>query len=346
MKQKTKTSVVSLFVVIIILLVIAALSVSYQLSKKTVFNKAAVSGNTAGNLYNKGIFCEYNGKVYFSNSYDKGDLYVMDADGTHIKKFYNDTASYINIAGKYLYYARNNLNENTINAIFRGNMFGVYRINTDGSNLISLNDENCGAVSLGNNTIFYQHYDAETALSLRSVSIDGSNEKQLTNDSINPSCIIDGKMYFNNVTNNFNLCSLDVETGNTNTIYTGSFWNPIYDDGYVYFMDIDNDYSLARLNLSTFEKENLGTGRVDTYNLYGSLIFYQANDADNPRLCRMKKDGTNVKTIIDGNYCNINVTSEYVYFSQYSNEIPIYRIPTTGDITVTRFDEAANAVEK
>ncbi|PXV95967.1 uncharacterized protein DUF5050 [Lachnotalea glycerini] len=345
MKQKNKTSAVSLIVIFIIIAIITAITIIYQRNNKTVFNTGKVSGNTAGNLYNKGIFCEYNDKIYFSNSYDQGDLYVMNSDGTNIKKLYKDTVSYINAAGKYIYYARNNLNEDTIHAIFRENLFGVYRINIDGSKVLSLSNETCGAVSLGNNKIFYQHYEAETALTLNSVSIDGTQNTNLLKDAVNPANIVDGIMYYNNVTDNFNLCAMNIETGNINVIYTGSCWNPIYDNNYIYFMDIENDYSLARLNLSTLEKESLNTGRVDTYNLYGDYIFYQANDKTTPRLCKMNKNGTNTETIIDGNFSNINVTSQYVYFNQYGNEVPIYKVSTTGDINVTRFDEAAEAVE-
>ncbi len=345
MKQKSKSSIVSLFVLFVVLASIISAIVVYNYNNRIVWNKGDVSGNTAGNLYNYGLFCEYNDKIYFSNSYDQGDLYVMDLNLTHIKKLYNDTASYINVAGKYLYYGRNNLNEDNSSAIFRGNLFGVYRLNTDGTDLVCFNQEPCGVVSLGNNTVFYQHYDTETALSLRSVSIDGKSENTISDSAINPSCIEDGIMYFNNVSDNFNLSTMDVESENINTIYDGSFLNPIYDGSYVYFMDIENDYSLARINLSTNEKEDLGTGRVDAYNLYGDYIYYQTNDATNPYLGRMKKDGTNVEKIIDGNFCNINITSNYVYFNQFGYDTPIYKLSTTGDINVTRFDEANEAVE-
>jgi Domain of unknown function (DUF5050) len=345
MKQKSKKSIVSIFIVIGILVIITALSVSYRFSNKTSFNLGNVSGNLSGNLYNNGLFCEYNGKIYFSNSYDEGNLYVMNSDGSNISKLYNDTISYINVAGKYIYYSRNNLNEDNLNAVFRANMFGVYRLNTNGKNLVILNNETSNTVSLGNNKIFYQHYDPDTALSLRSISIDGTNEKNLTRDSINPACIVDGTMYYSNVTVNYNLMSMDIESGSTALVYEGTSMNPIYDDNYVYFMDIENDYSLSRVNLSSLEKQDLGTGRVDAYNLYGNYIFFQKNDATNPSLCRMKLDGSEVETILSGNFSNINITSEYVYFNQFGFDTPIYKVSTSGDIDVTRFDEALDAIK-
>ncbi|MFA9377504.1 MAG: DUF5050 domain-containing protein [Lachnotalea sp.] len=345
MKQKPKSSVFSLIVFIAIVTIITSITLVYNYSKKTLYNKGNVSGNTAGNLYNNGLFCEYNDKIYFSNSYDKGEIYVMNSDGSNIKKLYSDTASYLNVSGKYLYYARNNLNADTVDSIFRGNLFGIYRINTNGSNILCLNDETCGVVSLGNNKIFYQHYDTTTALTLRSVSIDGTNEINISKDSIDPSCIEDGAIYYNNVSDDFNLNKMDVGSEQSTLLYEGAFWHPIFDDNYVYFMDLDNDYSLARVNLSTNEKEDLGTGRVDTYNIYGDYVYYQANDVSNPGLHRIKKDGTEDEKIIDGNFSNINVTSKYIYFNPFGNDTPIYKVATTGSLNVTRFDEAADAVE-
>lgn len=346
MKQKAKSSIVSLIVFIVITALIITGMVGYHFSKRTVWNIGNVTGNTAGNLYNNGLFCEYNNKIYFSNSYDEGKLYVMDSNGTNIQKLYDDSVSYINAAGKYIFYARNNLSDETVKSVFRGNLFGVYRINTNGKGLVQLNNEPCGVVSLGNNKIFYQHYEAETALSLRSVSIDGSKEIEIDSTAINPSCIADGTIYYNNVSDNFNLCTLDVESEQTMTIVEDSFWHPIVQDGFVYFMDIKNNYSLARMNLFTKEKEDLKTGRVDTFNVYGDYIFYQTNSAEEPQFCRMKTDGTDATSIITGNFCNINVTSNYVFFNQFGNDTPIYKVATTGDMNVTRFDEADEAIKK
>ena len=49
-------------------------------------NPPGTVGNTAGNLYNSGLFCEYDGTVYFSNAADNGALYSMNVDETEVKK--------------------------------------------------------------------------------------------------------------------------------------------------------------------------------------------------------------------------------------------------------------------
>ena len=63
---------------------------------KTKMNQGYVNGNTASNLYNGGLFCEYNDVIFFSNPSDGGKLYSMDSNGNNLKKLTDDVATYIN----------------------------------------------------------------------------------------------------------------------------------------------------------------------------------------------------------------------------------------------------------
>ena len=57
-------------------------NVRFECNKKnqTVHNNDNAIGNTAGNLINGGLFCEYNDKIYFANPDDYNKLYVMNSD--------------------------------------------------------------------------------------------------------------------------------------------------------------------------------------------------------------------------------------------------------------------------
>ena len=71
------------------------LGVIHSFSTKTKFNETAVNGNTAGNLYNRGLFCEYDGVVYFANPEDNFTLYYMPVSGGVAEKL-NDEKLWIN----------------------------------------------------------------------------------------------------------------------------------------------------------------------------------------------------------------------------------------------------------
>ena len=61
----------------LIVIVASVFSVVYHYQNKTKYNESYVNGNTAGNLYNAGLFCESNGTVFFANPDDKYRLYSM-----------------------------------------------------------------------------------------------------------------------------------------------------------------------------------------------------------------------------------------------------------------------------
>lgn len=94
-------------------LLIIAIWLIHFFHTKTRFNDTYVNGNTAGNLYNGGMFCEYDGTVYFANPDDNYRLYSMSLNGDDVKKLSNDTATFINADEHYIYYARNNKAENS-----------------------------------------------------------------------------------------------------------------------------------------------------------------------------------------------------------------------------------------
>ena len=94
--------------------------------KRIPDNDSGVIGNTAGNLNSGGLFCETDGTVFFSNPYDDGHLYSMDSDCDNIKYLSHDRVSYINAAGKFVYYVKGNAESDDMTMMFRGDLFESY----------------------------------------------------------------------------------------------------------------------------------------------------------------------------------------------------------------------------
>ena len=72
--------------IIAVLLCVLIFFGSKLFQTESKMNQGYINGNTAGNLYNGGSFCEYNGVIYFSNPNDNGKLYSMDSNGQNLKK--------------------------------------------------------------------------------------------------------------------------------------------------------------------------------------------------------------------------------------------------------------------
>lgn len=305
--------------------------------KNTIMNEGFVNGNTAGNLYNGGLFCESNGVIFFSNPSDGGKLYSMDANGNNLKKINDDVATYINADENYVYYVRNNsgssLNFNYV--AFHRN--ALVRIDRDGDNLIILDTEPCLYASLIGNYIYYLHYDEQDASTLYKVRIDGEEQKQVMNDAVF-TCNADGQyFYYNGMDTDGSIHRFDTVNDNSTIVYVGNCFQPIVSDGKdVYYIDGNTNYSIVHTNLQFSNPTYVTRDSVDAYNVYGSYIYYQKYDKDGSALCMVKNDGSESMIIREGSFCDIHVTSYYVFFREYYSG-DMYYFPRTNPNDVQRF---------
>ncbi len=334
-KQPTKKNA---FIVLFILIIVAAVVsiVRYQLGK-TRFNDGLANGNTAGNLYNAGLFCERGDMIYFSNPSDNHKLYSMTSQGTNVKKLSDDTVSYINADDHYIYYVRNNSSKDSAFSFLKWNDNSLCRIKKGGGDVTILDQDPSLYASLVGNYIYYIHYDKQDASSLYKVKIDGKEKQQV---STHPylTCSTNGSyIYYNGIEKDHNIYRLDTASDSAVSIFEGNCYQPVIDGSTAYYLDADNNYALTLADLSTGETEVITNDRVDTFNVYGSVIYYQRNDKNNPALCRIGTDGSGQEEVCPGNFTDINITSSYVYFYPYDNDKTCYRTPLNGPVNVSQF---------
>jgi hypothetical protein len=332
--------------IIILIVIILLFGILLFLGARSRFipdNAPGTVGNTAGNLNNEGLFCEDEGMVYFANPYDNWQLYSMTPDGSNIKEVWDVPVRYINAAGKFLYYYQDADSANK-GFGYLGNMFGIYRIKKDGTNNKSLDKIPSGILKLIDNSLYYQHFDNTEGMSLYQMNLDGSKKTMAIEAIVNPACSIDSVIYYANTEEGFILSAYDTQLKRIDTIYEGKLYNPIYQDSYMYYMNVADDYALYRYDMNDGSIEKLTADRVDTYNICNDYIYYQKNDAAEPALMRMRPDGSEVEIVAEGNYSNINITSVYTYFTAFDEDTPMYKTPTSGNINVTEFSEAAAAI--
>lgn len=309
---------------------------------KIPMNDSSVVGNTAGNLNNHGLFCESEGTVFFSNAYDNNALYCMNPDETEIKKLGSNSVSSINAGGKYIYYFMES-STNGRGLGFMSRTAGIYRSSRGGKNTICLDRTNAITMQLCGSYLYYEDYNNSRGTYLTKIKIDKSDKTTVADYIINPVSYINGIIYFNGTTDDHALYTLNTNGDAINKIWDGNIWNPVYQDGYVYYMDVSGDYRLCRYSPSENAVEILTNDRIDYFNVYDYYIYYQKSSASEPALKRMYIDGSNAETVAGGVYENINITSQYVYFSQYDEDVPVYKTPTYGSVSVTTFDAARDA---
>lgn len=314
----------------IIILFIAA-AASYMYFNRTRYNPDGVHGNTAGNLNNNGLFCEYDGRIYFANPYDKNRLYVMDTDCSNIRKLNDDTVCSLNVYGSYIYYVRNNFSPETATMIFRGQLLGVIRTGLNGQKPLSLYDSVAGVINLYGNDLYYQHYSDKDGFSFYKMGIDGRNNTRISDAGYYPASIYGDSIYYANTEDNHNISFYNTKTGAGGIYIQANAYMVDMQGDYIYYIDLDADYSLVRVNTSTLDRELLvdgSNGKCISYNLYDNVIFYHV-EGETPALYRMNTDGTGSEFIKSGNITNISCTSQYTFFQLYG-VTSLYRVPTTG----------------
>lgn len=337
----------NIITILIILLLLAAITSFVVITKKIPMNDLSVDGNTGGNLYNQGLFCEDDGTVYFSNPYDEGSMYSMNPDETKFKKLLSNNIKYINAGGNYLYYYQSSDNASA-NLGFAGRMVGVYRCKKNGTRVTCLKKDPSAVIHLVGNYIYYQHYTDvnHEGMTLYKTKIDRSSEEKLSDYIIDPSSAQNGNLYFYGSTGDYNLYQMSTPDDTISTLYTGKIYNPIADGDYVYFMNVSDNYKLYSYAINDGAVKKLTDDRVDTYNVTPDYIYYQKNGETDCALKRMRKDGSESEIIISGNYSELNATSQYLYFKEFDTDLPIYQTPVSGAVSVEEFVAAKEAVKK
>ena len=342
--------------IIALVLFIALLGLAKFISKRLSVipeNDPTLVGNTAGNLYNGGYFCESGDKVYFSNAYDNYALYSMNSDQTEVKKLSSGEISYINAAGDYVYYySRSSADQSGLGYVRNGR--GLYRVDKKGKNNILLGKLTTDSMLLVGNYLIYTDFQEDSKsdnalVTVKGLSTDG--EFNFTYFTGHPRIASSqaGNLYYAAMEGDHYLHCLDPLTGSFTAECEANMYEPVVQGDQVYFLDLDNNYHLSVCPISGGEIRELIPERIDSYNIYGDTVFYQTVDEKDPEgyaLKRARIDGTMQETIKTGVFTDLSVTSAYVYFREFKNDVPIYCTPTYGDVNVMPFTAAMDAVLK
>ena len=342
--MKTKNIV---FIVIFIGL-LAALIVSAALKKHMPMNPDGYEGNPGGNLYGGGLFCEHDGKVYFANPNDNGNLYVMNSDESDVKKLAGVSVESINVDEHRVYYALSGKSSGSGLGYIR-KATGLFSIKKSGGKSMCYTQDAVGVANLIGSYLYYQHYDKAKGTYLDRIRIDKTGAMTMIQAMVNPASADSGNIYYagvpsgdNNRPNDYKdmyLHMYDTRTGSDVTLYEHQMYQPIYDNGFIYYLDLETKYQLHRYSLSTGEDVTLTDERVDMFNVGGGMIYYQT-DSSSPdaALKRMTTEGADIETVATGIYCDINMTSNFVYFHSYESLAPMYHQSLRGGVNVMLFD--------
>ena len=324
---------------------ILALAISFhivsRINDRVPKNPSGTVGNTSGNLYNGGIFCENDGYVYFANAYDNNALYRMRPDESEMTRLIASQTASINADGKYLYYYQQGSGSGT-GLGYVINTTGIYRAEKENPRKLACLDRIFGKnVVLIDNALYYSCIENDATTN--KIDIDGENKEVVFDFDVLPTCVYDSTLYYANNKDDQHLMAFTPETGLTRQALIDDIYMPIVDGSSVYGIDVHNGYALVCVNLYNGTRTTLDTEWTDMLNVTdGNYIYYQTA-GKTPQLTRIYKDGSHMEVVSEGAYNAIHVTSNFVYFNGFGSTIPVYKTPVNGAVNVTTFDAAATA---
>ena len=332
MKSKKTNYGGIIFAALFLCFVITVITVSI-LSKRTVLSTSMKCGNTAGNLYNYGLFCEDGDRIYFSNINDQGALYSMKKDYSDFKKISSDYVRYINADENYIYYSRNNnLKDKASRSIFIFYSNGIYRMSKSGHNLKMLWNKPIGTMVLYRNKIYYQKYVEGSKLSISSVGIDGEGDKEIYSDDSQAVSIDSGKLYFAGIRSDKNLHSISLDSSSNRIEAEGSFYNPIVNGNYIYYIDSGNKYRLYRADYNGDNRKILVNERIASYNFSEDFryLYYQKDGSEDNGLCVMDMNDGSIITIKKGDFKWLNTVGTDCFFTDFDGSQMYVYSPNKG----------------
>lgn len=329
-KKKKLKGIAKVIIGLLVFLIIVVGIIVYIISHKKEPIPEGYMGNTGGNLNNHGLFCENDGWIYFSNSYNQSKLYKMKTDLSEVTQLTDVPVEYINVYDDTVYFYQTPGAEGQIFGL--GGLYGICYTDINGkTGLNNIDKAICNGLILYGPHLYYQHYENTEGLTLYKAEPDKSGKAKISDKDVNITCPLNGKFLCYDKDNQYCLSAYNEETDKMELI-SGKIraYNIIKEGDYLYYMSVDDHYKIYRYSLSSGNIEKITDFTVDIFNVYGDYIFAQLNSETNPQLVHMKSDGSHQSVVAEGNFTNINCTSTYTFFYNFEGITPIYYVPTIG----------------
>ncbi len=292
-----------------------------HMSRRVLLSSAQTIGNTAGNLYNMGMFCESDGRIYFSNPNDDGVLYSMSTDMSDFKRINEDYPRYINVDENYIYYARmNNLKAQKAESVFKFYANGVFRVlKKNNKSMKMLHNKPIGSLLVYNNRLFYQYYENKL-VDIRTMSLDGEGDTEVVDDESVAVSAYNGRVYYCGFKADHYLHSIDASTGSSRVELEEIVYNPIVTSKGIYFIDTTDHYHL-KYNNGT-ETVTLVDAQISSYNVTpdARYIYYQKDGSDSNGIYIYDTVNESTGLVLNGDFKWLNIAGGYCFFYDFDGK--------------------------
>ena len=328
MQKKKFSSLKSNIIIVLVAVAFILVFVIAKFSGRVIPNTEGAVGNSACNLYNEGLFCADDKRIYFSNLKDGGSLYSMSKDLSDFEYMQEDTAGYINNTSNYVVYSRLNYTRNdSVKHVLQFSYSGIYRVTKKGSHSIGgIYSYDVGSVGLIGNEVYYQKHEKDGNMNLYRAGLDGKNDELLLEEKIVPGTLTSSKIYYAGAEDDHYIYSFYPDSKQKVVIYKGNCYQPALIGGNIYFISLSKNYNIAKIDEYGQNPTILVEEKCTFYNVTPDeqYVVYQIDDGKNNRL-EMMNLSTFEKTVIKkGDYNGINIIDDKVFFREFGTDEVYY----------------------
>lgn len=208
----------------------------------------------------------------------------------------------------------------------------IYKVKTNGSKRQKLSDDKAWSLNVLGDWMYYCNTGENFAI--YKMKTDGTNRQLLSSDD--PFFVIAEQdwLYFGLIQENSKVYRIQSTDGSDRKAFN-SLVSPIFilQDTWVYFLKYNftkADNQLYKMKMDGSQEQLLHENLISTINVSGDWIYY-INKSDQSRLYRIKTDGSENQKLYDEPFCSFpNVVQDWVYFMVENKAGQLFRIHTDG----------------
>lgn len=259
-----------------------------------------------------------------SDSLNPADTVTADTDSTDTEPVTSDT----------LEITPENANQCVNFAVQDGKIYfsnkydngSLYSMNTDGSDLLKLNDDNTSQFCVSDGKIYYRN-DTEGS-KLYSITTDGTDRHKLSDDTIGSAFwnLYGGRIYYNNGDDAGRLYSIKVDGSDRKKLSDES---PLYMyvlGDRIYYTVLEGTEGIYSMKTDGSERTKISDDMPYTITAAGDWIYYP-NTGDEYKLYTMKADGSDRHKVSDDYARNVRILGDRIY---YQNGLRLFSMKADG----------------
>jgi len=312
-------------IALIVLFLITLIACEYNQNSVIVIEEdmgpeAMLSGNSTGNIANDGLAVHDDDRIYFSNGYDSGKIYMVKNGNSKPIRINNYSSRYLNIVGDWIYYS--NLDYNA----------RIYRVSIDGGKDEPVNSDRSDYINIIDGWIYYINKDDQGRI--YKIDLDGHGRMQVGIDRAHQMAVSGDWIYFVklddvNIQRIYKMRTDGSEQLQINDLHS-RFINVT--DEWIYFSGQPSALSgpshIYKMRPDGNEITRILDDDASNINVVDEWIYYIKRDEGN-KIYKVRIDGSAIEKMNDEQSLRINIAGDWVIY-QTRNEESTFRMNACG----------------